>query len=139
VIDSIIPEGFSRHTRSSPLTAPWEPIYAKRTADAVILALRLAEPHTNSRGLAHGGLITSLADNAMGLSCGYKLGEASRLITVSLSIDFIGPGKVGQWLEVETEVIKIGGTLCFAQCLVTADSAPCARASATFSVLKTKD
>jgi hypothetical protein len=32
-----------------------EPIYAKTTPDAVIIALRIAEAHTNSRGLAHGG------------------------------------------------------------------------------------
>ena len=59
-----IPAGFARHTRGSPFTRPWEPIYAKQTAEAVILALRLAEPHTNARGLVHGGLIASLADNA---------------------------------------------------------------------------
>ena len=91
-----IPDGFERHFRQSPLTAPWEPIYSKRTEDAVIIGLRLAEPHTNSRGLVHGGLITSLADNAMGLSCGVKLeGGGSRLITVNLSIDFIGSAKSG--------------------------------------------
>ena len=64
-----IPEGFERHFRQSPLTDPWEPIYSKRTAEAVIIGLRLATPHTNSRGLIHGGLIAALADNAMGLSC----------------------------------------------------------------------
>jgi uncharacterized protein (TIGR00369 family) len=133
-----IPEGFEPHFRHSPLTDPWEPIYSKRTADAVIIGLRLAAPHTNSRGLAHGGLLTSLADNAMGLSCGLKLGGA-RLVTVSLSIDFIGPAQVGQWLAVETEIIKTGGTLCFAQCFVTADGVNCARASATFHVVRNKE
>jgi uncharacterized protein (TIGR00369 family) len=137
---SEIPAGFERHFRQSPLTAPWEPIYSKRTADAVIIALRLAEPHTNSRGLVHGGLITALADNAMGLSCGVKLeGGGGRLITVSLGIDFIGSAKVGQWLAVETDVIKLGNTLCFAQCLVTADGAKIARANGTFSVVKKKE
>src|SRR5260370_40711984 len=92
-----IPEGFTRHFRQSPLTDPWEPIYSKRTADAVIIGLRLAAPHTNSRGLAHGGLITALADNAMGLSCGVKLGGGARLLTVSLSIDFIRSPQVGPW------------------------------------------
>ena len=66
-----IPDGFAHHSRRSPLTTPWEPIYYKRSSDAVILAVRLAEAHTNSRGLAHGGFITALAD--MGLSCGVKL------------------------------------------------------------------
>jgi uncharacterized protein (TIGR00369 family) len=137
---SDIPDGFERHFRQSPLTAPWEPIYSKRTEDAVIIGLRLAEPHTNSRGLVHGGLITSLADNAMGLSCGARLeGGGSRLLTVSLSIDFIGSAKVGQWLAVETDVIKLGSNLCFAQCFVTADGARIARANATFSVVRRKE
>jgi len=134
-----IPDGFARHFRQSPLTDPWEPIYSKPTADAVVIGLRLAPPHTNSRGLAHGGLITALADNAMGLSCGVKLGDGARLVTASLSIDFVGPAQVGQWLQVETEVIKTGRTLCFAQCLVTVDGVPCARANATFSVAKPKE
>jgi uncharacterized protein (TIGR00369 family) len=136
---SDIPEGFERHFRHSPLTDPWEPIYSKRTAEAVIFGLRLATPHTNSRGLAHGGLITALADNAMGLSCALKLSGGARLVTVSLSIDFIGPAQVGQWLAIETDVIKTGGTLCFAQCLVTADGVNCARANATFHVAKKKE
>ncbi len=137
---SDIPDGFERHFRQSPLTDPWEPIYSKRTADAVIIALRLAKPHTNSRGLIHGGLIASLADNAMGLSCGVKLGDGGpRLLTVSLAIDFIGTAQVGQWLAVETDVIKTGGTLCFAQCLVTADGVAIARANGTFRVVKTRE
>jgi uncharacterized protein (TIGR00369 family) len=134
-----IPEGFERHFRRSPLTEPWEPIYSKRTDEAVIVGLRIATPHTNSRGLAHGGLITSLADNTMGLNCGVKLGSGARLVTVSLSIDFIGPAQIGQWVAVETEIIKTGGTLCFAQCVVTADGEICARANATFRVVRKTD
>ena len=133
-----IPEGFEQHVRSSPLTAPWEPIYYKRTADAVILGLRLAEPHTNSRGLAHGGFITALADNAMGLSCSVKRDGKSRLLTASLSIDFINSARIGQWVAFETEVIKVGKSLCFAQCFVTADGVRCARANGTFSVVPAK-
>ena len=47
-----VPEGFELHTRRSPLTDPWEPLYSKRTGKAVILGLRLAKPHR----LAAGGL-----------------------------------------------------------------------------------
>ena len=134
-----IPEGFEPHFRKSPLTDPWEPIYSRKTADAVIIGLRLATPHTNSRGLIHGGLITALADNAMGLSCGVKLDGGTRLVTVSLAVDFVGSAQIGQWLAVESEVIKAGGTLCFAQCRVTADGAVIARANGTFRVVKAKE
>ena len=133
-----IPEGFERHFRQSPLTDPWEPIYSRRTDDAVIIGLRLARPHTNSRGLIHGGLIAALADNAMGLSCGVKLGGGSRFVTVSLAVDFIGTAQIGQWLAVESEVIRTGATLCFAQCLVIADGSVVARANGTFRVVPKK-
>ena len=86
-----IPEGFERHTRRSPLTDPWEPLYSKRTDKAVIIGLRLAKPHTNGRGLIHGGLIAALADNAMGHSCAHAMGGVSSLVTISLAVDFVGP------------------------------------------------
>ncbi|HKS19975.1 MAG TPA: PaaI family thioesterase [Bradyrhizobium sp.] len=130
-----IPEGFERQTRPSPLTDPWEPIYSRQTADAIILGLRLGRPHTNGRGFAHGGLIAALADKAMGHSCGHKMRGAYSLVTVSMSVDFIGSGQIGQWLAVETDVIKTGSTICFAQSLITADDAVIARANATFRVV----
>jgi uncharacterized protein (TIGR00369 family) len=132
-----IPEGFAHHFRPSPVTAPWEPIHYKRTQDAVILGLRVAERHTNSRGLAHGGVLATLADNAMGLSCGAKLeGGHARPVTASLAIDFVRSVNIGQWLAIESKVIKLGRSLCFVQCLITADGAICARANATFSIVK---
>lgn len=127
------PEGFAPHTRRSPVTAPWEPIYAKRTPDAVILGLLASEAHANSRGFVHGGLISALADNAMGLSCGQALRQAAGgLVTVRLSVDFLASARQGQWLAFETAFVKTGGTLCFAQAFVTADGEPCARADAVF-------
>ena len=129
------PAGFEPHYRRSPLTDPWEPLYSRRTGDALQLGLRVAEAHTNSRGFAHGGLISALADNAMGLSCGLTLEGASGLLTVNLAVDFLAVARLGQWLQVEPAVVKRGKSLCFASALVTADGRACARASATFQVL----
>jgi len=131
-----IPEGFEQQTRRSPLTDPWEPIYSKQTPDALILGLRLAKPHTNARGFAHGGLIAALTDKAMGHSCAHKMRGANSLVTVSMAIDFISSAQIGQWLTVETDVIKTGSTLCFAQCFVTADGVVIARANGTFRVVR---
>jgi uncharacterized protein (TIGR00369 family) len=135
---SDIPEGFEPHFRKSPLTDPWEPLYSRKTDKAVIMGLRLAKPHTNSRGLIHGGLIAALADGAMGYSCAQATGWRSSFVTISLAVDFTGSADIGQWLAVESEVIRTGSTICFAQCLVKADDAVIARASATFRVVKAK-
>jgi len=135
---SDIPAGFEPHFRKSPFTDPWEPLYSKRTDKAVIVGLRLAKPHTNARGLIHGGLIASLADNAMGYSCGQVLGGKFSLLTVSLAVDFVGSAQIGQWLAVEPEVIRTGSTICFAQSLIKADDAVIARANGTFRVVPKK-
>jgi uncharacterized protein (TIGR00369 family) len=125
--------GFTLHTRSSPLTRPWEPIFVKQTDSAVILALRVDEPHLNSRGFAHGGLLACLADNAMGLSCAAALGGA-RLLTVNLTTDYISVARPGQWLEFVTTYLKCGRSLCFAQAFVRADDSVCARVNAVFQI-----
>jgi uncharacterized protein (TIGR00369 family) len=134
-----VPEGFEPHFRKSPLTDPWEPLYSKRTDKAVIIGLRLARPHTNARGLIHGGLIAALADNAMGHSCGQQMGGTSSLVTIGLSVDFIGSAAIGQWLTVESDVIRTGSTICFVQSLVKADDVTIARANATFRVVPKKE
>ena len=115
-----------------------KPIFSRTTAGAVIIGLRLAKPHTNSRGIVHGGLIATLADNAMGLSCGVRMKEPQRLVTISLSVDYLASANIGQWLAVETDFVKLGGSICFAKCLVTADGEPCARGNATFKIVKAK-
>ena len=130
------PPGFAPHTRRSPLTAPWEPLYARKTDRALVLGLLASEAHTNSRGFVHGGLITALADNAMGLSCARRLGDVANLVTVNLTVDFLGSAHTGQWLEFDTVFVRPGSTLCFAQAFVTADGEPCARANGVFRVVR---
>ena len=126
--------GFQRHFRKSPLTDPWEPLWSMRDGDAFVLAATIAEPHCNARGFAHGGLISALADNAMGLACVMAGGGASGAVTANLSVDFLGSGQIGQWLEVTARPVRIGGTLAFAEARITADGEPIARASAVFKM-----
>ena len=90
-----VPPGFEPHFRKSPFTDPWEPLYAKKTERAVVLALRLATPHTNARGLIHGGLMASLADNAMGYSCAQATGWTTSFVTISLAVDTLARPRSG--------------------------------------------
>jgi uncharacterized protein (TIGR00369 family) len=138
-ISETIPEGYARHFRTSPLTDPWEPLYSKAVDGAIVLALRAREAHCNSRGFVHGGLISALADNAMGLSVFESVRkrpdeQPRSILTVSLVLDFLGSAQTGQWLEFVPRVLKAGNNLGFADCIVSADGRPIARASATFRV-----
>lgn len=130
-----IPPGFAPHFRQSPLTDPWEPLYSRSTADSVVLALRADTQHCNARGFVHGGLISALADNALGLSCGLHHDAIAGLVTATLNLEFLAVGRIGQWLEFHTTATKIGRSLDAAQGHVAADGRPCAFVSATFSVV----
>ncbi len=132
--DLPVPAGFEPHFRNSPVTDPWEPLFVRREGEALSLGLRIAPPHCNARGLLHGGVISALADNAMGLACVMPMEGASAL-TVSLSVDFLSAGRIGQWLEVRGVPAKLGRTLAFADARIAADGALIAKASATFRIL----
>jgi len=64
------------------------------------------------------------------------MGWEFSLVTIGLAVDFIGSARVGQWFAIESDVIKTGSTICFAQSLAKADDVVIARADATFRVVK---
>jgi uncharacterized protein (TIGR00369 family) len=135
-IDMLIPDGFTRHFRQSPATDPWEPLWSKAEDGCFRLGLVVATPHCNSRGQLHGGIISTLADNGMGLACALALGGKVPIVTVNLSVDFLGVAALGAWLEIIGTPVKLGRTLCFGAADITADNKPVARATAVFSIVQ---
>jgi uncharacterized protein (TIGR00369 family) len=130
-----VPPGYEPHFRTSPVTDPWEPLFVRRDGNVLSLGLRIADAHCNARGLLHGGVISALADNAMGLACVMHM-ERSSALTVSLSVDFLAVGRVGQWLEVRAVPAKLGRTLAFADARIEADGEMIAKAAATFRIVE---
>lgn len=133
-------DGYARHTRRSPLTDPWEPLFAREAGDAVQLAVEIREAHCNARGFAHGGLISALADNAMGLSIvrlarGQPGQEQASAVTVTLALDYLDSARTGEWLEVHPSVLKLGRALAFAECRVVCGERLVARGNASFKMV----
>jgi uncharacterized protein (TIGR00369 family) len=133
-----IPTGFGPFQRSSPLLAPWQPLYERALADRVVLGIRVRVPHTNSRGTVHGGLFAALADQAMGMSCGVQLRASGAVVanlwTTSLTLDYLGSATLDQWLAFDTIFVQCGRTTCHAEADVTADGVTVVRARATFRI-----
>ena len=126
------PPGFERHFRQSPVTVPWEPLWSRRDGARFRLGLHVAQPHCNSRGMLHGGIISALSDNAMGLACVFALGGNAGLVTVQLSVEYLGAARQGDWLEIVAIPAKTGRTLSHASADVFAGEKLVARATAIF-------
>ncbi len=137
-----IPEGFEPHYRKSPATDAWEPLYSRRKNGIVEIGLVAGKPHSNSRGFLHGGVLATLADNAMGLSYHETrvllLGKdeaAKSGLTVNLSVDFVSAARAGAWLQITPRVLRAGKATGFVDATIAADDEIIARASAIFRVL----
>jgi acyl-coenzyme A thioesterase 13 len=129
-----VPEGFRPLERVSAFTSLIGPLYERRLGAEVSLGLRIEKKHANRRGICHGGLLATLADSALGHAMGARTGGKFALVTASLTIDYVGSAKIGDWVEAQVEVQRVGARLGFANCYLIAGEQRIVRASAIFAL-----
>jgi acyl-coenzyme A thioesterase 13 len=127
-----VPEGFTALGRTSPSVELLGPFYSKGAGAGLVLGLRVAEKHTNARGFAHGGVLLTLADVALGYAAEGSVEPPARLITTSLSADFAGGARLGDWVEARVDVQRVGERMAFANAYLHAGDRRIVRASAVF-------
>jgi len=136
VSDDSIPEGYTPLVPGGPWLAAAGPIYQRPAPDGgVVIALRIGTQHTNMRGIAHGGMLVTLADSALGRNVYLTRKPPEPMVSVNLSTDFLGAVKVGDWLEAHVEVRKQGARLSFAECQLRVGDRVVLRCSGVFAVV----
>jgi len=127
-----ISDDFSLWHPSSPFMAYMADIGNLYRNDAGnILALRVQEVHTNMHNTAHGGLLATLADSALGF---YVAKEArASVVTVQMSLDYLNAVKPGDWLEAHVQIEKKGRRLIYASCLMKVGVKVMLKANAVFA------
>ena len=98
-----IPPGFRELTEAIGFAAANGPWFEKIEDGRLIRGFRPGLQHANSHGIVHGGMLASFIDSAMGSTVFHVLQR--RCVTVRLSLDYLMPGRVGDWLQAEAEVI----------------------------------
>ena len=131
--DSDVPEGFVPLFRTSPFQDTLGPLFYRRTKASFVVGLRIASKHANARGNAHGGLLLTLADIALGYTAEASSDPPLALTTVNITGDFTGPAQVGDWLLAEVDIQKIGRRLVFANAYLVVGEERIARVSAIFA------
>jgi acyl-CoA thioesterase len=97
------------------------------------------EDMTNHSGFVHGGMISTLADSAMGRSVRTLKPGVVRSMSFDLKLSFITAAKVGETLRAKAHVIHAGRRTVVAECRVEGpDGKLVATASGTFAVTREK-
>src|SRR5436309_15284710 len=99
------PPGFEPLFRTSPFLETVGPLFYRRDPErGLIIGLRIAEKHANARGIAHGGLLVTLADIALGYRTSFGQDPPAGLFMAHLTADFAGASQIGDWVEVDVGV-----------------------------------
>src|SRR4051794_20335813 len=130
---SWVPEGFVRFDGGAAFMELVGPVYARGDGGDRVLGLRVEDRHRNAGGVAHGGLLTTLVDFALGRAIEADADDDQPRMTVSLTTDLLKPVEPGVWLEAHTRVERLGGTLAFAECSLVVDGGEVVRGRAVFA------
>jgi uncharacterized protein (TIGR00369 family) len=129
-----VPDGFEPVLRGSAFVQLIGPFYHKRTEDGRhLVGVRIDERHTNIKGMAHGGLLATLADSALGVAIAMENEDQKPMVTVNLSTDFVEAAWPGDWVEAHVDLQRVGGRLAFANCFLMVGERRILRASGVFA------
>ncbi len=98
-----IPPGFHKIAQTSGFAEANGPWFEKVEGGRLIRGFLPGPQHANSHGIVHGGMLATFLDSSMGSTVFHVLGR--RCVTIRLSLDYLMPGRIGDWLQAEAEVI----------------------------------
>ncbi|MGE4430951.1 MAG: PaaI family thioesterase [Sphingobium sp.] len=112
------------------------PMYASQDmlepGEGVRFGFRVAPQHCNPRPVCHGGMLASFLDIALARGIRTIWDLPAPLPTITLSLDYLAPATLGEWIDARVSVIRVGGSTCFAQALLHGPSVPVLRGSGVF-------
>ena len=98
------------------------------------------EDMANHSGFVHGGMISTLADSAMGRSVRTLKPGVTRAMSFDLKLSFIGAAQIGEKLRATGRVVHAGRRTVVTECRIEGkDGRLVATASATFAVTREKE
>lgn len=131
-----VPEGYTPFERGGPYFRALGPLYTRPTSTGgLVVAVRIREAHANALGIAHGGMLVTLADGAMGVNLSLtrpSTRNAQSTVTTTLHTEFLSAARVGDWLEAHANVRRNGRRIVFAECTLKVGEREVLHANGTF-------
>ena len=84
-----------------------------------VMSLTLEEKHMNPNGVVHGGVLTTLLDEATGHAIvtirGLEVMSEAPHVTLDMSVSFLSGARLGDELVCEARTLRIGRAVAFAE------------------------
>lgn len=108
-----IPVGFVAANFTPGFLDHGGPYYLKDVQGRVIVGCRIMDHHMNYMDRAHGGVLATLADVALSIQV-YRSERPYLLAsTVSMATSFMSAAHLGEWIEAEGVIDRIGKQLAY--------------------------
>ena len=125
-----LPGNWSRLSISN--TGAWTvgPLWVDRAAMA--MAMQVQDHHCNALGTMHGGAMATFLDGQAMPGITLLPDGSNHTPTISLNVDYLAPPKSGDWLLVETNIVKTTRNMIFTQALARVGDIIVARSTAIY-------
>lgn len=134
-----VPDGFEPIFMVEPFTQRIGPIYSKPDgANQFKLGFLVDESHLNIERVVHGGMLSTVADQVIGINVAHANRQSNDVLTMHLSVDFISPAVQGDWVEATATLSKISGRVRFGNCELKVGERLVLKASAIFAARTTQ-
>lgn len=107
--------------------------FERTEEEAARFGFRVAPHNCSFVQGAHGGWIAAILDVSMGKNIHIGL-DYHHTPTISLTVDFMRAGIIGDWIESRARILRVTRTLAFADCLLVGPKGPIARANGVFKL-----
>ena len=116
------PPGFRVDYPDEPFENHVGPHYFRKIDGAIVGGVRAKAHHLNSAGTVHGGALSAFADSVL---TGYALAQVDTtqtwVATISLNCEFVGPARVGDWIECRGGVTRLTRSIAFVRGQITVE------------------
>lgn len=110
-------------------------IWARFEGSRIRFRVAVRDAHLNGFNLVHGGFLSTMADIWLGYNVAHRLPTDARIVTSSLTVDYLRPAHAGTCLESEIDRIRIGRNVCHASGAILSEGKLTATMRGSFHVL----
>jgi uncharacterized protein (TIGR00369 family) len=125
-----------------PASSGWKPVKPIGFGELIGPIWRLGEArfgfvveakHLNFVDIVHGGMLVTLADQAMGMTAHRATGGKPHA-TIELNVQFVGAVRLNEFVEAHCEVVRVTRAIIFMQCKLVVGMRPVANATGIWKI-----